>query len=299
MDYKKAIQKITSDRRTREAEARLFYLELLRNHSDLYETEKAIRGMTMDEIQGKKIDKNSLDALKAERNKILSDIGVTNEMLDPPYNCAKCHDTGLIGGKPCSCVIKSCAKDGIEFGFTFENSNIGFFPKNEQARILKVYETAKIFCDKFPQTKKLNLIFMGRCGSGKTFLASCIASAVLAKGYSVIMLSSFAFVNRMLKFHTTFDGDKLSYIEPLMDCDLLILDDLGSENMLKNVTVEYLFHVVNERMNANKHTVFTTNLDDDMIRARYGERTYSRLFGSRLSAGFALSDTDLRSHGNL
>ena len=135
---------------------------------------------------------------------------------------------------------------------------------------------------------------MGKCGSGKTFLASCIASALSKNGFSVIMLSSFAFVNRMLKYHTTFDEDKLAYLEPLIDCDLLIIDDLGSENIFKNVTVEYLFHVVNERMNAGKHTVFTTNLDDDMIRTRYGERTYSRLFGSRQSAGFALSDKDLR-----
>ncbi len=294
MDYKKAINKIVAQRNSRLSEARLLYLELLRADPELYETEKAIRGMTMDKIKGKDIDESALAALNAKKSEILKRSGVTKEMLDPPYNCKKCRDTGLVDGKPCSCVIKSCVSDGMTANATFENSDLSVFPSKERERIGKIYEIAKAFCEKFPSTNKLNLIFMGGCGSGKTYLASCIANAVSAKGYGVIMLSSFVFVNRMLKYHTSFDDEKLGYIEPLLDCDLLILDDLGSENIFKNVTVEYLFHVVNERMNSGKHTIFTTNLDDDMIRNRYGERTHSRIFGSRLGTGFALSDTDLR-----
>lgn len=91
---------------------------------------------------------------------------------------------------------------------------------------------------------------MGKCGSGKTFAASCMAKAISDKGYSVIMLSSFAFANRMLKYHVALSSEKLQYLEPLLDCDLLVIDDLGSENIIKNVTVEYLFHVINERMSA-------------------------------------------------
>lgn len=294
MDYKRAIQKIVADRRSKETDAKLLYLELLRTTPKLYEVEKAIRGLKMDEIHGKVIDKSNLESLVALRNQILFEQGITKDMLDPPFKCAKCKDTGLIGKKTCSCVIQSCAGEGVSNDLTFDRSTLTVYPQAEQKHVASVYATAKAFCDKFPATNKLNLLFMGKCGSGKTYLASCIANELMSKGYSVIMLSSFAFVNRMLKYHTTFDDEKLGFLDPLLDCDLLIIDDLGSENIIKNVTVEYLFHVINERMTAGKHTIFTTNLDDDMIRSRYGERTYSRLFGSAQSKGFALSSSDLR-----
>lgn len=287
------------DRISRETDAKLLYLELLRSDNELYETEKAIRSIKMDKVKGKQVDEKTLNDLLVRRSKILYSKGVTSEMLNPPYKCEKCKDTGLVNGKPCSCVISKCASDGlINSEATFYNSDISIFPKEEQKRVATIYDTAKAFCNKFPITNKLNLLLMGKCGTGKTYLASCIANEISAKGYSVIMLSSFSLVDRMRKYHTTFDYEKLSYIDPLLDCDLLIIDDLGSENIFKNITVEYLFHIINERMTANKHTIFTTNLDDEMICSRYGERTYSRLFGSRQSIGFALSDTDLRKATN-
>ena len=294
MDYKKAIQQIVQNRKDKLNQAQLLYLELLRTNAKLYETEKAIRNIKMDIRRGKSNSENELASLEVQKRNILKQSGVTDEMLNPPYSCVKCKDTGLVNDKPCSCVISKCVSDGMVGANTFSDSNELVFPVSERERITSVYSSAKTFCDKFPNTQRLNLLLMGRCGSGKSFLASCIANEISTKGFSVIMLSAFSFVHRMLKYHTTFDSDKFTYIDPLLDCDLLIIDDLGSENVLKNVTVEYLFHVINERMNANKHTVFTTNLDDEMICARYGERTYSRLFGSRQSIGFALSNTDLR-----
>ena len=294
MDYKKAIQKIVNDRKARESDARLLYLELLRTSRELYEAEKEIRSLMMDEVHGKPIDKHRLDELVKRRNEILFDKGVTREMLNPPYKCERCKDTGLIGGKPCSCVISKCTDDGMDGKATFDNADLTLFPEDEQKRIAATYATLKTFCDKFPYTNKLNILLIGRCGSGKTYLASCIGNEIAAKGCSVVMLSAFAFVNRMRKYHTTFDEDRFSYLDPLLDCDLLIIDDLGTENMTKNVTVEYLYLVINERMTAGKHTILTSNLDGEMMLARYGERTYSRLFGSRQSQGFALSDTDLR-----
>lgn len=294
MDYKTAILMTVNERKAKVDNAHLLYLDLMRRSDELYETEKAIRGIYMDEVYGKQIDKDALDALVTKRNKLLFDMGITFDMLNPPYKCNKCKDTGLIDGKPCSCIIAKCASDGINTDISFDKADLTVFPEGERERIAAIYKTARSFCDKFPETNKLNLIFMGKCGSGKTYLASCIANEIAKKGFGVIMLSAFAFFNRLLKYHTTFDGTKLSYLEPLLDCDLLVIDDLGSENMIKNVTVEYLFHVVNERLLAKKHTVFTTNIDGETLLYRYGDRTYSRLLGGSQSIGFALSDTDLR-----
>ncbi len=294
MDYKKAINQIVDERKAALADARILFLDLLRSDPTLYETEKQIRKLRI--VLAENYDeesKKNLERLILQKSEILKAKGITAEMLDPPPKCSKCGDTGLVNGKPCSCVISRCVTDSSVIGFGFEDCDFAIFPDEERDRITDVYKTAKGFCDKFPTTKKLNFIFMGKCGSGKTFAASCMAKAISDKGYSVIMLSSFAFANRMLKYHVALSGEKLQYLEPLLDCDLLVIDDLGSENIIKNVTVEYLFHVINERMSAKKHTVITTNLDAIMLRERYGERTYSRLFGS-LSFGSALSDVDLR-----
>ena len=294
MDYKKAILQVINERKAKLESARLLYLDLLRKSSELYETEKALRSLILDEAQGKEVDRNRQSELYKRKENILRALNVPKEALEPPPNCEICHDTGLIDGKPCPCIIHKCASDAMESGITFDNSDLSAFPIAERERIERVYKTAQSFCDKFPKTNKLNLLFMGKCGSGKSFIASCIASKIAQNGYSVLMISAFAFVNRMHKYHTTFDETKLSYLDPLLDCDLLIIDDLGTETMMKNITVNYIFHVINERMTAKKHTVFTTNLDDEMLLSRYGERTYSRLFGSNQSAGFALSNEDLR-----
>ena len=119
---------------------------------------------------------------------------------------------------------------------------------------------------------------MGKPGTGKTFLASCMANTIMQRGYSVVFLTAFETVERMLKYHTTFDATKTTYLAPLLDCDLLIIDDLGSEGIYRNVTVEYFFHVINERRLANKTTLITSNLTVNEIGIRYGERTASRLF---------------------
>ncbi len=289
MDYKKAILITVNERRNKLANARLLYLDLLRSSSELYEVEKQIRSLIIDKAHEKDVD-DKMNELLQRKKDILASLNVPDEALNPPYVCEKCHDTGLNEGKPCSCIIRKCAADALNSEISFEQSDLSAFPTEERERINKVYTTARSFCEKFPYTNKLNLLFMGKCGSGKTFIASCIANSIARNGHSVLMLSAFALINRLHKYHTTFDESKLSYLEPLIDCELLIVDDLGTETMMKNVTVEYLFHIVNERMLEKKHTIFTTNLDNEMLRRRYGERTYSRLFGERLSIGFALSD---------
>lgn len=293
MDYKTAIRQTVAARSKRVSDAKMLYLRLLKESPELYEVEKQLRGMIIDEANEVKINLSRKAQLEKRRMEILRGLGITEEMLNPPFVCPLCGDTGLVDKRPCKCVIDKCVDGGMNGEYKFEAADMNIFPEGERDRIKKVYSFAQKYCEKFPSVNKLNLLFFGRCGSGKTFIASCIGDELSMRGYSVIMLSAFAFVNRMHKYHTTFDETRASFLDPLLDCDLLIIDDLGTENIMKNVTVEYFFHVLNERMTAKKHTVITTNLDDEMIRARYGERVYSRLFGSE-TIGFALSDVDLR-----
>ena len=146
----------------------------------------------------------------------------------------------------------------------------------------------------FPEIEVRNLIFTGHAGNGKTFAATAVAGEVMQKGYTAAIMTAFGFVENMRAYHTTFDDSKESYLSPVLDCDLLVIDDLGTESILKNITLEYLYLVLNERMISGKHTLVTTNLTPNDLASRYGERTASRLFDKRVAYAVPFPDEDLR-----
>ena len=117
---------------------------------------------------------------------------------------------------------------------------------------------------------------------------------MLERGMSVMAVTAFAANDRFLKYHTTFDENKSAYLDTMLDCALLVIDDLGTESILKNVTLEYLYQLVNERNTRGKLTLITTNLFPDNILSRYGERIYSRLFDKSLSFTAYLTGKDIR-----
>ena len=118
---------------------------------------------------------------------------------------------------------------------------------------------------------------------GKTFLASCLANALIKDGRSVVFLTAFRFFDIFEKY--TFRRDEadestsIPSTEPLFDCDLLVIDDIGTE-VSNSFTTSKLFGCLNERILHNKATVISTNLSLDLIRATYSDRIFSRLVGS-------------------
>ena len=107
-------------------------------------------------------------------------------------------------------------------------------------------------------------------------------------------MSAFDFNNALLKYHTSRLVDRASVMEPLTDSDFLVIDDLGSETVLRNVTLEYLYNIVESRVNHGKRTMITTNLSLEELMARYGERTVSRMTNKSYSLTRELSGEDLR-----
>ena len=210
--------------------------------------------------------------------------------------CEKCGDSGIFEGYYCECVKKRMAKESINSPippFTFEESDLSLFRKDKELAE-RAYETMRIFCAKFPHTKNVNLLFIGNAGTGKTFLASCVANELERQGRNVLFLSAFRFNDICLKYHTSFDNARTDGLNAVIDAELLVIDDLGTESILKNVTKEYLYTVISERMNAGRHTIITTNLNESMLEARYGERIVSRLFTTRACLTLALTGEDLR-----
>ena len=161
--------------------------------------------------------------------------------------------------------------------------------------VLKIESLKKYYGKSKTRTRALNgmtfqvmpgefLGIMGSSGSGKTVLASAVAAAFMERGASAVTVTAFGFVRRALDYHTQFSiPDYTDGFTPMLDCDLLVIDDLGTENTLKNVTKEYLYTVINERWIRGKHTLITTNLDAKSIMTRYGESIASRLFDKNKS----------------
>ena len=121
-----------------------------------------------------------------------------------------------------------------------------------------------------------------------------VLEEMLKKNYSVCFLSAFDMNNMFLKYHTTFDSTKNSWLEPLVECDMLFIDDLGTEPVMKNVTLNYLFLLLSERERFKRPIIITTNLLPENILDRYGERIYSRLNNKLSSLVLYVEGDDLR-----
>lgn len=299
MDYTAAIKEITANRRREADAAEALKQKLIDTDMRFYENERALRLAGLKELRGEKVDTKKL---LAERKEILKAHGLSPISLDPPPSCKACNDTGYVGGKLCRCVIKKSleSEQGSakgKFALSpryFSDIDLSVYSQKSRPIMEKIKGKLEKYVAGFPEVGVKNLIFTGHAGSGKTFAATAVAGEVMQKGYTAAIMTAFGFVENMRAYHTTFDDSKESYPSPVLDCDLLVIDDLGTESILKNITLEYLYLVLNERMISGKHTLVTTNLTPNDLASRYGERTASRLFDKRVAYAVPFPDEDLR-----
>lgn len=295
MNYNQAINLIRQRRQAQLVRAENAYMKALDEYPALKDADRRYREAVLHQLHG---DSHG-DVKKAERqlSDAIASLGL-KEVFAPPPHCKKCGDSGYVNGKICDCVLSmATAKDMIAFKLhDFDDIDYGLFTPDAARQFRKTAENYRIiFCDKFPDTKKRIFTLMGKSGTGKTFLASCAASAVLKKGCSVVFVTAFRFVSDACRYHTTFDDTRDGFLRPYLDCDLMIIDDLGTEAVYKNITLEYLYLVINERQLEGKHSIFTTNLHVDALRARYGERISSRLMDKKTCYATEFDGGDIRS----
>ena len=232
-------------------------------------------------------------AARHKRASLLREMGLKETDLVPVYTCSRCQDTGFLAdGTACPCYREALRRFKLEeIGITSE----AFASFDQADESLAPYISYPFYrekyCKGFPKVS-LSTVFMGPTGTGKTFLASCIAGELEKNGKTVYFLSAIA-LNRF--FLQSFERESYRSVSLLSDCDLLIIDDLGAEPIYKKVTVEFLKLVLDERF-AKKHPVIiTTNLDREKIFERYGERIYSRIFDeSNLDENNLFQGEDLR-----
>ncbi|MBR3864639.1 MAG: ATP-binding protein [Clostridia bacterium] len=243
--------------------------------------------------------KEKREFLKQERAKLLKSKNLSESDLAPNYHCKKCNDSGYFeNGKLCECFFDTLST--VCEGFL--NISTPVLPSFEKYISCnptqeKLKQKFIEYTNAFPPKNIKNLIFTGAPGTGKSFSAGCIASELKAKKHSVIYLTAVKLGDIFLTYHTASVSDKQAIFSLLTSSDLLVIDDLGTEPLLKNVTVEYLTAVISERLNLSKPFIITTNLSMDEIKNRYTERFLSRISSSE-SARISFSGCDLRQKKN-
>lgn len=248
--------------------------------------------------------------LNREIRQRLSRAGMDENALNLQYDCALCRDTGFVNDappRPCECLErrireKMRASDGF---CDFDTQNFERFDENripeteiaegvtQRAFTVRVKELCEEYADEYPKTYKPNLMLTGEAGLGKTFLINCIAQRVESRGYAATLVTAYKLLDIMRSRHFHLDEDAGEF-ERMMNCELLLIDDLGCEPMLRNITQEYLFILINDRMVKRRHTVIATNMTPPQLKERYGERLMSRLTDTSLWDSVKLAGKDLR-----
>ena len=234
-----------------------------------------------------------VETINASLREELVKAGFAEDFLQPVVRCALCRDTGYVGEpikEQCVCLKRAVMNklyqnEGLQ-GLERENFaafDESIFPdemiegrKNSQRGYIRRIRTlAEAYANDFAPGTGRGLLLSGKSGLGKTFLMHCIAQRVLERGYSVVVVSAYKLMEIMRAYQ--FNGENAEQVQDLLSCDLLCIDDLGSEPMLRSVTVSSLYHIVNERRNANRALIVTTNCDSDDLYERYDDRIAARL----------------------
>ncbi len=252
----------------------------------------------------------SAQALHHERSEILQNAGILPNALELEYVCPLCKDTGFADGKECLCM-KQKLMDKLyrqsNIHDIIQNENFDTFqlkyysnapyPQQEMTpreNMEHIYKKALSFAEQFPQSS--SLLLWGPTGLGKTFLCNCIAKEVMDKGYLVLyftagqlcrLFEDYRFGNKDAEEETQ------DPMEDLLEADLLIIDDLGTEFSTVLTSAE-LFRIINERALAQKPVVLSTNLSADKLIQQYSDRILSRIRGTYEVMAFYGDDIRIR-----
>lgn len=229
--------------------------------------------------------KMRLHELSCKKQELLLGAGFPADYLSPVYDCPACQDTGYINGEKCRCFKQQM------IAILYEQSNIYEMLQSENfSRLSYEYYTGedlvsfkravaagKSFIESFDKEYH-NLFFYGTVGCGKSFLSNCIAKELIETGHSVIYFSAIGLFEFLSRYTFDYKNKESLYnaFEDLYNCDLVIIDDLGTE-LTNNFVTSQLFSCLNERHLRKKSTIISTNLSLGELRDRYSDRIFSRI----------------------
>ncbi len=229
--------------------------------------------------------KLKLAELSAQKTSLLTNAGLPKDYLKPSYTCPDCKDTGYIDGVKCHCFKQamidllyeqSNIRDMLQ-SENFDTLSYEFYKDEDLSRFKNAVITCRNFIKNF-NSDYHNLFFYGTVGTGKSFLSNCVAKELIEHGHSVIYFSSAALFDLLSKYSFDYKNrdEQFELHNDLYQCDLLIIDDLGTE-LTNQFTASRLFSLLNERHMGKKATVISTNLSLEELRNRYSDRIFSRI----------------------
>ncbi|MBO6061638.1 MAG: ATP-binding protein [Clostridia bacterium] len=237
-----------------------------------------------------------LEKKKAELSAALINRGLPADYLEPVYACPVCRDTGRTEDGVCACLRQLIIEDmfsgsGLNPGETFESFRHDLISDPRESKAMeRIYAYCVGYADSFPNNEQPGLLLMGAPGVGKTFLLNSIGGRVLKRGHSVLRLTANKLVSSVLDSIRDTSLPRPDFISP----ELLIIDDLGTEPMIANVTIESILSILSERQDLNKATLFATNKDIEALAEEYGERIISRLVSPRSVKVIKLTTPSIR-----
>lgn len=244
-----------------------------------------------------KIIEEEIKVLKRNQAIMMTEHNIPHDYLELHYQCENCKDTGFLNnGKQCHCykqeVIKQSYKHSnitdVLLKENFKSFNLDVFSddyredlqSSPKTHMAEVRDLALEFVHNFDKHDNQNLMFYGSTGLGKTFLCNCIAKALLDTGHTVLYQTAFRIIDTISNYRFTnpkTDTMRFNY-NLLITCDLLIIDDLGTE-MINSFTTTEIFNIVNTRLLENKKTLISTNFTPQQFKESYSDRIASRVFG--------------------
>ncbi len=289
-----AKNKITKRRENAENTALENREKILRKHPELWEVERKIEANYKKTITAlisgateKEIEKIRDDHKKIveDRDNLLDLLKIKKDEYFPKYFCEKCEDTGAIGEKDCDCLTalirqlayQQMCKEFPANKYHFEDFSLDFYPdKKVKERMEDIYNKTLEYAENFGKNSS-SLFFQGGTGLGKTHISLSIANKVAKKGFGVLYNSTQNFLTAVEKEHFGNDKEGDALIS-LLECDLLILDDLGTE-FLTQFTTSVLYNIINTRYINSRPTIISSNLTPRELEERYGQQLFSRFAG--------------------
>ncbi len=296
--YERIREKNSIEQRRRFADACGRVTGLADIHAELKELQQKRIFCALEDTGG--IDEQ-IKELRQRSERLLASCGLGADYLSPVYDCPACRDTGMLdAGGRCECFKKRVLEDKLfkarllDGDVSFEKFDINIFDDtpiengHSQKDYMQQYKKiAENYADNFPCCPPVFLM-SGGTGLGKTYLSKCIMRRVIERGYTAAFYTAYRLFSL---FHQHRLGEDVD-IAPIFEVPLLVIDDIGTEPMTRNVTVEYLFDLINER--SALHTVIVTNLPFHDIKERYGERIHSRLMDKSASVKMLFKGKDIR-----
>ena len=235
------------------------------------------------------LEKENL-ALQKIRAELISEKGYPADITEPKFDCEKCKDTGFTDSVMCECFRRELVRAGIESSGlgslirrqTFDTFKTEYYKDDPRSltNIEFILSQCRYFAEHVGDEDARSLLFIGGTGLGKTHLSTAIAGKAIENGTDVVyetaqnMIGDFEYE----RFERSRDNDDARKTERYFDCDLLIIDDLGTE-VANQFTVSCLYNIINTRIVRGKKMIINTNLSKDELRRRYADRITSRLFG--------------------